>query len=73
MLLDLTNFVYPCCLGLIYKPKSVVPGSSIFVSTLLQPEHPPICDVIERSCSVINISSCFVTCKYHRVAVLSVN
>ena len=54
------------------KPKSVLPGSCIFVSTLLQPECPPICDVIERSCSVINISSCFVTCKYHRVAVLSV-
>ena len=54
------------------KPKSVLPASCIFVSTLLQPERPPICDVIERSCSVINISSYFVTCKYHRVAVLSV-
>ena len=40
------------------------------MSILLQPECPPICDVIERSCSVINISSCVVTCKYHRVVVL---
>ena len=54
------------------RPKSVLPGSCIFVSTLLQPERSPICNVIERSCSVINISSCFVTCKYHRIAVLLV-
>ena len=54
------------------KPKSILPGSCIFVSTLLQPERPSICDVIERSCSVINISSCFVICKYHRVAIVSV-
>jgi len=45
------------------KPKSILPGSCIFVSTLLQPEHPPICHVIKRSCSVVIISSCPVTCK----------
>ena len=37
------------------RPKSILLGSCIFVSTQLQPEQPPICDMIERSCSAINV------------------
>ena len=71
VLLDLRFSANLCYPGLISQKVFYHAGSCIFVSTLLRPERPPICDVIERSCSVINISSCFVTCK-HRVAVVSV-
>ena len=54
------------------KPRSTFPGSCIFVLKLLQPERLPICDTIEASCSLINVSSCFVTCKHHRIAIISV-
>ena len=51
---------------------SLLPGSAILVSGVLKPEHPDICDAVEKSCSVLNVACCFVTCKVHRIAIVSV-
>ena len=47
-------------------------GSAVFVFSALKPEHPDICDTVEKSCSVLNVACCFVTYKVHRVAIVSV-
>ena len=51
---------------------SLLPGSAILVSDVLKPEHPDICNAVEKSCSVLNVACCFVTCKVHRIAIVSV-
>ena len=51
---------------------SRLPGSCIFVSGVLLPDHPVICTEIEDSCQNLNISCCFVTCKFRRLAVVSI-
>ena len=48
-----------------------LPGSCMFIPTILSPEHPPLCDDIERSCMALNVSCCFVTCKNLKLAVVS--
>ena len=50
----------------------ILPGSAIFVSSLLRPEHPVICDTVERSCSVLNVACCITACKFHRVVIVSI-
>ena len=52
------------------KPKSMLLGSCVFVSKVSIPEHPPVCDAIERSCSFLNLSCCLVSCK-RRCTVIS--
>ena len=51
---------------------SNLPGSCIFVSTSLQAEHPDICKSIEASCLYLNITFCFIMCKYQHIVVVSV-
>ena len=47
-------------------------GSCIFVTGALLSDHPAICTAIENSCQNLNVSCCFVTCKFHRLAVVSI-
>ena len=54
------------------KPNSLLPGSCMFVSSTLSPEHPSICDEAEQVCSLLNVACCIVTCRHHRIAVMSV-
>jgi len=51
---------------------SRLPGSCIFVSGALMSDHPTICTEIEDSCQSLNVSCCFITCKFHRLAVVSI-
>ena len=51
---------------------SRLPGSCIFVSETLLPDHPIICSEIEDSCQNLNVSCCFVTCKFHHLAVVCI-
>ena len=37
---------------------------------LLSPEHPPVCDEIELSCSVLNVT-CFIKSCQHKLAIVS--
>ena len=48
------------------------PGSFMFVSQTLRPEHPPICEEIEQLCSSVNVCCCLVKSKFHRIAIVSV-
>ena len=48
-----------------------LPGSCMFVADMLLPEHPPICDEIEKSSSTLNITCCFITCASQKMAVVS--
>ena len=50
----------------------IIPGSCMFVADMLLPEHPSICDEIENSSSVLNITCCFITCVCQKMAVVSV-
>ena len=43
--------------------QSFLPGSCLFVSSMLSPEHPSICDDIEHSLVSLNVSCCFITCR----------
>ena len=40
--------------------KNFLPGSCLLVPDLLTPQYPPICDDIEQSSSVLNVSCCFL-------------
>ena len=40
-----------------------LPGSCMFVPKILSPEHPSLCDDIEKSRTALNVSCCFITCK----------
>ena len=42
------------------------------MSSSLCPEHPPVYDEIEQKPLSVNVCTCFVTCKHHRIAVMSV-
>ena len=48
-----------------------LPGSCIFVPKILSPEHPSLCDDIEKSRTALNVSCCFITCKELKLAVVS--
>jgi len=50
---------------------STLPGSCIFVSTALQLEQTVLCKDVAATCSVLNVTCCFVQCKYHRIAIVS--
>ena len=50
--------------------KKYLPGSCLFVSDFLNPEHPPICGEIEESLTFLNASCCFVSCSRWRLAVV---
>ena len=54
------------------KPKGLLPGSCVFVSSTLSPEYPSICDEVEQMCCLINISCCIVTCEHRRVAIIAI-
>ena len=54
------------------KSNSLLPGSCVFVSATLSPEHPAVCDKVEQMCSLLNVACCTVICKHRRVAVVSV-
>ena len=41
----------------------------MFVADMLLPEHPPICDDIEKLSSVFNITCCLITCGFQKMAV----
>jgi len=43
----------------------------MFVDDMLLPEHPPICDEIEKSSSTLNITCCFITCASRKMIVVS--
>ena len=45
-------------------------GSGIFLLDVLLPEHPPICDEIENSSLVSNVTCCFATCVSQKMAVV---
>ena len=61
--------VLPCKSNNSRRP---LPGSGMFVADMLLPEHPPICDEIEQLSSVLNITCCFITCVFHKMAVVSI-
>ena len=52
--------------------KSFLPGSCLFVPESLSPQHPQLCDDIEQSCVLLNVSCCFLQCQHFKVAVASV-
>ena len=52
--------------------QSFLPGSCLFVSSMLSPEHPSMCDDIEHSLVSLNVSCCFITCRQQRIAVACV-
>ena len=54
------------------KPASFLPGSCMFVSSTVSPEHPLICEEVEQMCTLLNVVCCIVTCRHHRVAVVTV-
>jgi len=54
------------------KPGSLLPDSCMFVSSVLNPEHPSLCDEVEQMCTSLSVACCIVTCKHHRITVVSV-
>jgi len=51
---------------------SFLPGSCMFVSCSLNPEQTAICHKVANGCSVLNVTCCFISCKFQRTAVISV-
>ena len=49
-----------------------LPGTCLFVSDNLLPEHFPVCVEIENSCTSLNVSCCLLRCQRYKVAVASV-
>jgi len=44
----------------------------MFVSSVLNPEHPSLCDDVEQMCTSLIVACCVVTCKHHCTAVVSI-
>ena len=68
------EFELSCSPMLIHpSARSYLPDSAVFVPNALKPEHPDVCVTAdhERSCSVLNVACCIVSCKFHRVAIVS--
>ena len=51
---------------------SNLPGSCMFVSSILQPEQTDFCKDVGVSCSALNVACCFVLYKSERISVASV-
>ena len=49
-----------------------LPGLCLFIADVLKPEHPPVCDQIERSLASLNSTYCYVTCSQQKLAILCV-
>ena len=47
-----------------------LPGSSLFVSSDLQPQQTDVCRSVAKDCSVLNVCCCLITCKVHQIACL---
>ena len=50
----------------------VLPGSCLFVPEMFSPQHPPLCEEIEKSCTSLNVTCCFFQCRHFKMVVASV-
>ena len=70
-LMGIRGFILLCSYDLVPQLQ-FLPGSSLFVSSDLQPQQIDACRSVTRECSVLNVCCCLITCKARRVAIISV-